>query len=316
MTKEKHIVKGILCMLFAVTVWGGWVVVSRVGVKGHLTPYDIAAIRFTVAGLLLSPVALRVRFRVGPWGIIGGVILMMLMGAPYNLMTISAFQYVPASHCSIIYAFTTSITCILSYFLLKEQFSRAKLAGILLGVLGIVAFLMAAKGQVDGARVWFGHLLLMIAGSTWGVYAVLSKKWRAAPLENTSVMAALSMILYLPIFYFFLPSHLHEAPMGEIVWQGFYQGILTNILALLAYNKGVELLGASGSAAFIPLVPVMATLAAVPFLHEVPTLLEVMGILLAAAGVMLATGTFDRLIPKQILGLRRKAKPPTNITPV
>src|SRR5205085_6945596 len=47
--------RGAACGLAAVCIWSGWIVVARLGLRTSLTPWDIAAIRFGVAGLLMLP---------------------------------------------------------------------------------------------------------------------------------------------------------------------------------------------------------------------------------------------------------------------
>jgi drug/metabolite transporter (DMT)-like permease len=47
--------RGAICGLAAVCIWGALIVVSRPGVRTSLTPWDVAAIRFTLAGILLAP---------------------------------------------------------------------------------------------------------------------------------------------------------------------------------------------------------------------------------------------------------------------
>jgi drug/metabolite transporter (DMT)-like permease len=47
--------RGALYATAAVSIWAGWVVAARLGVKTSLTPWDITAIRFSVAGLILLP---------------------------------------------------------------------------------------------------------------------------------------------------------------------------------------------------------------------------------------------------------------------
>jgi drug/metabolite transporter (DMT)-like permease len=51
--------RGALYGLAAVSIWSGWIVVARLGLRTSLTPWDIAALRFGVAGLLLAPYLLR-----------------------------------------------------------------------------------------------------------------------------------------------------------------------------------------------------------------------------------------------------------------
>ena len=50
--------RGALYGLAAVSIWAGWIVVARLGLRTSLTPWDIAALRFGVAGLLLLPYVL------------------------------------------------------------------------------------------------------------------------------------------------------------------------------------------------------------------------------------------------------------------
>lgn len=46
---------GAIYGLVAVCIWGGFIVVSDLGVRTSLTPWDVAAIRLAVAGVLLLP---------------------------------------------------------------------------------------------------------------------------------------------------------------------------------------------------------------------------------------------------------------------
>src|SRR5262249_56889161 len=74
-------VQGALCGLAAVSIWAGNIVVASLGLRSSLTPWDIAAIRFATAGLVLLPFLLR-------WGLgldrLGwmGLAALVLGGAP------------------------------------------------------------------------------------------------------------------------------------------------------------------------------------------------------------------------------------------
>ena len=47
--------RGALYGLAAASIWSGWIVAARLGVITSLTPWDIAALRFGVGGMLLVP---------------------------------------------------------------------------------------------------------------------------------------------------------------------------------------------------------------------------------------------------------------------
>src|ERR1700730_1573292 len=50
---------GAVCAIAAVAIWAGWLVMMRVGVTTALTAFDLTALRFAVAGVVLLPVVLR-----------------------------------------------------------------------------------------------------------------------------------------------------------------------------------------------------------------------------------------------------------------
>jgi drug/metabolite transporter (DMT)-like permease len=52
-------VKGAVYGLAAVSIWAGWSVLTRLAVTTRLDAWDISALRFGLAGLLLLPLAAR-----------------------------------------------------------------------------------------------------------------------------------------------------------------------------------------------------------------------------------------------------------------
>ena len=51
--------RGALFGLAAVSIWAGNIVVGGLGLRSSLTPWDITAIRFAVAGVALLPLLMR-----------------------------------------------------------------------------------------------------------------------------------------------------------------------------------------------------------------------------------------------------------------
>src|SRR5262249_55436008 len=74
--------RGALYGLVAVCVWAGFIVVSRLGVTTSLTPWDVAAIRFSVAGSLLLTYLLRHGLAFDRLGWTGLAAIIMGCGAP------------------------------------------------------------------------------------------------------------------------------------------------------------------------------------------------------------------------------------------
>jgi drug/metabolite transporter (DMT)-like permease len=72
-----------------------------------------------------------------------------------------------------------------------------------------------------------------------------------------------------------------------------FQGLLSAVVALLFYTRAVAILGAARGAVFAALVPSFSLLLAIPMLHEIPTRLQLAGVVLVTAGMMFALGLHD-----------------------
>src|SRR6266404_8776615 len=77
--------KGAAFGLAAVSIWASWSVITRLAVTTSLDAWDIAALRFGVAGLLLSPVLMRRGLARDRLGWLGLPVIIAGLGAPYAL---------------------------------------------------------------------------------------------------------------------------------------------------------------------------------------------------------------------------------------
>ena len=289
--------RGIACVLFSVLVWSGWMIVSSYSVRGSLTAYDITALRFGTAGIILLPVLLRMGLRVGPWGIWGGLALAVLMGAPYNTIAIFGMKFAPASHAAGIINTTMLLGSTLGgILLLKEKTTGLRVFGMLVSVIGIACLLSSTGKDADHDGMMLGHICFLIGGMIWSIYAVLMKSWKADALHVTAAVCVYSCIFYLPIYFLFLPANIHLSNWHEAAFQAIYQGIINSVGAMVCYNRGIALLGASTSSAFLPLIPAIATVAAIPFLGQTPGPMEWVGIALAMGGVFFSSGIAGQLL--------------------
>lgn len=110
------------------------------------------------------------------------------------------------------------------------------------------------------------------------------------PVEGAGFVSFWSLLMVLPFGLVPLVEHVRAGHLGDVLFQAILQGVLSNLVALVTYSEGVRRLGASKAAAFAALVPVGATLLAIPVLGEWPDGSAVMGVVLASFGVLLASG--------------------------
>ena len=282
-------VRGALYGLAAVSIWSGWIVVARLGLRASLTPWDIAALRFGVAGLLLLPYLLNKGLALKRLGWIGLAAIVLGGGAPV-LLANAGLQFAPAAHAGALFPGVMPLAvAILAAFVLREAFSGVKRIGfvlILLGVLGI------AWEAVDATSIvpTIGHALFLGSALAWACYTVAMRRARLDGLHAAAIAAVGALILYMPLYLLAAGVTLIKAPWGDLALQAFVQGLLTAIVSLVLYGRAVSLLGASSGAAFAALSPAMTAIMAIPILGEWPTPMDWIAIVAISLGVYIVSG--------------------------
>jgi drug/metabolite transporter (DMT)-like permease len=179
-----------------------------------------------------------------------------------------------------------------SWLLLKDPLTSGRVLGVSTILCGLVA--LGWDGLANhGDRTWLGDTMFVLGGMFWASYTLGSRAWRVEPLHATAVVAVVSMLLYLPVYGWFTEPNLAAAPWREILIQAVFQGVLSAIVALLLYTRAVAILGAARGAVFAALVPSFSLVLAIPLLHEIPTTLQLVGVVLVTAGMVFALGLHD-----------------------
>ncbi len=282
--------------VFAISIWVGWILLTRYGVTTSLTPYDIAALRFACAGMLLLPIVIRNGLAIRQVGWPLWLLICFGAGVPYVLIASGGLQFAPAAHAGALVPGTMPLwAAALSMIFLGERISGTRRIGLAMIPIGIVIFVGSGLTNFESGN-WRGHLLFLTAAFCWASFTVAMRFASSrgfTPLHAAAVVSVVSAVLYLPIYVFLLPHRIADAPWSAIAIQTIYQGVFVSIVSLFAYAKAVSILGASLGASFASLVPVLAMLAAIPLLGEVPAAADYFGIAAVTIGVLLSSGALE-----------------------
>ena len=91
-------VRGLLAALLVVVFWSGFNIVSRFGATASFTPFDIAALRYSVSGTIALPFFLRyVPMRDWP----RHAVLACVGGLAYALCVYWGFAFAPGAHAGV-----------------------------------------------------------------------------------------------------------------------------------------------------------------------------------------------------------------------
>jgi len=282
--------RGAIYGLSAVCIWAAFIVVSRLGVRTSLTPWDVAAIRFAVAGILLLPYLIRKGLALDGLGWIGAAAVVTGCGAPMVLLVNAGLLFAPAAHGGALFPGVMPLmVALLAAAILGEAITPRKNVGLILIVLGAIGIVWASGGTL-GTRQNIGHLLFLCAGLAWAGYTVAMRRARLDGLHAAAIAAVASLALYLPVYASFARTSLLQAPIFDVALQAVVQGIMTAIVALLLYGRMVALLGATAGAAFVALTPATTALLGIPVLGEWPSAIDWIAITLISVGVYLVSG--------------------------
>lgn len=282
---------GYLYAAITLLIWSGFVVVSRLGSTGTLTPYDIDALRIGTSALVLAPWWLPRLLKSGlrqlRW--YQSLTLAMLAGITYPLASYTGFQISPASHGAVLISgMLPFFTSIFAGLLLGERPNRIRLLSLALILTGVMILLFTSMATLSaGQSTLKGDLFLLAASCLWSLFTVLLKLWQVRAFDVTLGVAAVSSLIYLPVFALFLPSNLSTASWQEIALQSFYQGFVVVCVAMWTYAKAVELLGSMRVVIIMSGVPVVGALLAVPILGEALTPGSALGAAIVFMGALL-----------------------------
>jgi drug/metabolite transporter (DMT)-like permease len=284
-----HYVRGALCGLAAVSIWAGNIVVAGLGLRSSLTPWDIAAIRFGVAGLLLTPYLIQRGIALDRLGWIG-VAALVLGGAPTVLLANAGLLFAPAAHAGALFPGVMPLMVVaLAVPILNEPFALPKRIGVAVIAVGVAGIVWGRNGTL-GTTQNIGHVLFLAAAFAFACYTVALRRARLDGLHAAAISAVGSMLLYLPAYVALAGGSLFQASAAAIGLQALVQGLLTAVISYLVYGVAVSILGASSGAAFAASCPAMTALFAIPILGEWPSGVEWVAISLISIGVYIVSG--------------------------
>jgi drug/metabolite transporter (DMT)-like permease len=280
--------RAVFAMLGAVLIYGTNFAISRHGIQSGLTSMDMTLLRFVVAGTVLLP--LFIKAGIGDCAGIGwgrGLVLTVISGLPMTLLMMVGLSMAPAAHgASIAPGTVTVIGAVGGLLMFGVRPAPTVIAGIGVVLCGLICIGIAG-GTSGSWSVVLGDLCFLGVGLIWGGYPLLLQLWKVDALRAAAAMSVISMALVLPLYAAVGGGNIAHVPLTTVLIHGVNQGIFNMIVGLWLWGFAVKTLGAAQSGRFPPLIPVIGTLTAIPLLGEWPKPLQILGVSLIVAGLLL-----------------------------
>jgi drug/metabolite transporter (DMT)-like permease len=267
-------------------IWGTTWLVIKIG-YGGLGPFNVAAVRFFLAGgvlALLVPVlgAAWPRGR-REWELVV-LVGVAMFAADYGLIY-WAEQYVDSGLTAVLFAVMPIVTVVMAHFFVPgDQLTRRKVLGTLLAFAGIVA-LFAEHVRLEPAAAW--PMAAVVGAAVCASVASIASKKHGTSLHPAALNApamllgasGLALVSILSGSGFRLP---HDAPTWSAI---AYLAIAGSVIGFLAYFSLLKAWSVTSLAFISIFTPAIALLLGFGLLGERPTVLTAIG------GVLILVGT-------------------------
>jgi drug/metabolite transporter (DMT)-like permease len=293
---------GFAWAFLSVAILSGWFVVTRLGFRHDLRVWDIIALRFGEGAVLLTPTLLFGGSRLPLRAWLHGIPLAILWGGPFIFFVGTGLQLTSATLASAIApALMPVFVGLIGWLIFGEMPRGWQISGYVLIAAGLVVLILGHASSKDRSGL-IGSLALVVAAAMWAAYTLRLRGSGLSPLQAAALICFWSAISYVPIYVASGLSSLAQASASELLFQSLYQGLLMSVVAIFAFNRAIASLGPKAAATIIALVPVTATLFAIPVLHEFPSPMASVAIVVIASGVMLAAWSAQSIRPGQQKG--------------
>ena len=288
--RPSSILIGVLCGTGAALGWAAGFVAAKHGVTIGFSPADLALHRFLWSGLLLMPLILRDGITdldgIG-WG--RGLVMSVLSGPPQAMIAYTGFMLVPLGHGTTIQPACAALAgLILATLVLGEHPTGQRIIGGATIIAGLLVF-GAESITTIGSHGVGGDLLFATAGLFWATFGILLRYWRVSGTRAVAAVGALSVVVFAPLHALFVGyDGILRMSLAENMLQVVVQGILAGVLPIFLFARAVILLGAGRTATFPALVPGFSMIIGYLALGVVPSIPQVIGLVIVVIGFRFA----------------------------
>ncbi|MBP2231500.1 drug/metabolite transporter (DMT)-like permease [Azospirillum agricola] len=198
-----------------------------------------------------------------------------------------------ATNASLIYATSPVMVLAIAAVWLGEAIRPRQAAGILVAMAGVLVIL--TRGDLDALlhlSFNIGDLQVLAGAISWSVFTILLRQSRGGPLPVMTSFAANALVGVLVLTPFYAWETLAVRPVPFTVHTMLSIGsvaLFASVLAFIAYQRTIALMGAAQASTALYLSPLWAALGSWLLLGEGLEPFHLAGVALVLPGVALAT---------------------------
>jgi drug/metabolite transporter (DMT)-like permease len=208
----------------------------------------------------------------------------------YQVAFITGINLTSAGNAAIIMASPPVWTAILGRIMGVDRLSLFSWVGLLVSIAGTASIVALGTAEISlSSDLFLGNAFMLLAAAFWGFYTAMSRPMVAK--HSPLALAVISLLIALPFLV------IYSVPFWKLVdwslvtpWYFlaiFLSGSLSTGVAIVFWNKSVQKLGASHTAAFNNLVPLIALFSSYFMLGSEIVAVQMIGGSLVIGGLVL-----------------------------
>ncbi|MFG6113562.1 DMT family transporter [Halobacillus sp. MO56] len=283
-------------VMLAIILFSGNFIAGKVA-TAEIAPFTLAWLR-TLIALLVLLIFARQEFKYARslmlknWKALYGMALTGVVLFPALVYT--SLNYTTTINASIVEALTPSVAMVLSFLFLRERFTGLQVTGVVISFSGVLYIItQGSLGVLVELGFNIGDLIMLMAVISWAFYSLLVNKHGSKFPMYGSLLFMLAMgngtLLVLSAILEWIPGGFDIDWSAKVVWSVLYTGVFPAVIALLAWNQAVAMIGPSKASVFLNLIPVVTAIMAFVFLGEAMTSAQFLGGALVLGGVYMTT---------------------------
>lgn len=286
--------KALIAIIIASILWATSGVSAKLLIQ-VLNPFVAAFYRFLIASICILPFFLRAK---KPKGYLKNLIPLGLLGTANIVLFYIGMTTTTANAAALVYAGTPLATALLAKLLIKEDVSRKKFLGVLIGLLGVVFIVVLPALDKSNQLVGDlrGNIFIFLGLLSWATYTIFSRKYLSNGTYTPFLMigvnfftnSVVTLTIALVTRQQFFP---HEALTPNFLFLLIYTGVLLTFVTYGLFQWAIQHLSATTASLKNYLEPVLGVGFNSLLLGETITGGFLAGSILVIIGITIATGT-------------------------
>ena len=276
-------------LLLMALIWGVNFSIVKYGTV-VMSPLAFTGLRVMLAALVLLTYALAREAKLPARREILTLMTLGILGnGLYQIFFVEGISRTNVGNAALIVAATPALIAIISRVRGVDRVNPRVLGGIGLSLSGVVLVVLGSARASQGETTLIGTMLVFCGTICWTAFTVMLQPF-ARKLDPIHLSAFTMLGGCIPMLLFATQAMFETdwSRMGLAAWGAvFYASVISMGVAYLFWYRGLRVLGATRTAVYANLQPVIAIIVAWIFLHETPTVWQGVGTATIMSGLFL-----------------------------